>query len=70
MGVLKWVLVIFAVGVLGLALLAKVLAFLNPPRPGRPRPAALGAVERSMWWTVVWAAAVGVAVLVVAFAGG
>jgi hypothetical protein len=70
MGAMKWVFVIFAVAALGLVALAKVLAFLNPPRPGRPRPAALRRVERSLWWTIAWAAALGVAVLVLALAGG
>jgi hypothetical protein len=70
MGVVKWVLVIFAVTSLGLAVLTKVIAFLNPPRPGRPRPPALRRIERSLWWTVAWGIAFGVAVLVIALATG
>src|ERR1700758_3281740 len=36
--VFKWALVAFGVTAAALFALGKVLAFLNPPRPGRPRP--------------------------------
>jgi hypothetical protein len=70
MGILKWVLVLFALAALGLIVLAKVIAFLNPPRPGHARPPALRRVERSLWWTVAWAVVVGVAILVLTVTGG
>ena len=70
MGVVKWVLVLFALAALGLVVVAKVMAFLNPPRPGQPRPPALRRVERSLWWTVAWGLALGVGILVLALIGG
>ncbi len=36
----KWVLIFF-------------FAFMNPPRPGRPQPALLGRVQRTLTWTVL-----------------
>jgi hypothetical protein len=70
MSVVKWALTLFALTALGLVVLSKAIAFLNPPRPGRPRPAALVRVRRSLWWTVAWAAAFGLAVLVLALVRG
>ena len=46
------------------------MAFLNPPRPGQPRPPALRRVERSLWWTVAWGLALGLGILVLTLIGG
>ncbi|MCI0546428.1 MAG: hypothetical protein L0027_04000 [Candidatus Rokubacteria bacterium] len=64
MGVVKWALVLFAVTALGLVVTSKVITFMNPPRPGRARPAALGRVDRALFWTVLGGAVLGLAVLV------
>jgi hypothetical protein len=50
--VFKWALVAFGVTAAALFALGKVLAFLNPPRPGRPRPPIVRRVERSLAWTL------------------
>ena len=50
--VFKWALVAFGAAAAALFALGKVLAFLNPPRPGRPRPPLQRRVERSLAWTV------------------
>jgi hypothetical protein len=62
---IKWTLLIFATLSLGLVVLSKVLAFLNPPRPGRPRPPVLRRIDRMLRWTVLIPAAVGLLVLAV-----
>jgi len=62
---IKWTLLIFAVLSLGLLVLSKVLAFFNPPRPGRPRPPVLRRIDRMLRWTVLIPAAVGLVVLAV-----
>ena len=62
---IKWTLLIFAVLSLGLVALSKVLAFFNPPRPGRPRPPVLSRIDRMLRWTVLIPAAVGLVVLAV-----
>jgi hypothetical protein len=62
---IKWTLLIFAVLSLGLVVLSKVLAFFNPPRPGRPRPPVLRRIDRLLRWTVLIPAAVGLVVLAV-----
>jgi hypothetical protein len=62
---IKWTLLIFAVLSLGLVVLSKVLAFFNPPRPGRPRPPVLRRIDRMLRWTVLIPAAVGLVVLAV-----
>jgi hypothetical protein len=62
---IKWTLLIFAVLCLGLVVLSKVLAFFNPPRPGRPRPPVLRRIDRVLRWTVLIPAAVGLVVLAV-----
>ena len=64
--VFKWVLIAFAVAATALFVLSKALAFLNPPRPGRPKPALLQRVERTLRWTV-WLPLV-IAVCLLAFA--
>jgi hypothetical protein len=61
----KWTLVFFVVLSLGFVVLSKVLAFFNPPRPGRPRPPLLRRVDRMLRWSVLIPAAVGLVVLVV-----
>ena len=48
--VFKWALVAFGVAAAGLFVLGKALAFLNPPRPGRPLPP----VQRRVAWTLGW----------------
>ena len=62
---IKWTLLIFAVLSLGLVVLSKVLAYLNPPRPGRPRAPVLRRIDRMLRWTVLIPAAVGLVVLAV-----
>jgi hypothetical protein len=51
--VFKWVLIAFALAAVGLFVLSKALAFLNPPRPGRPKAAMLQRVERTLRWMVL-----------------
>jgi hypothetical protein len=63
--VIKWALIFFAVLSVGLVALSKVISFMNPPRPGRPRPPALRRLDRMLRWTVLIPAAIGVAVIVV-----
>ncbi len=63
--VIKWTLVFFVVLSLGLVALSKVIAFLNPPRPGRPRAPVLRAIDRMLRWTVLVPAVLGLVVLVV-----
>ncbi len=46
----KWVLIFFFALSIALFVLSKAIAFMNPPRPGRPQPALLGRVQR---WTVL-----------------
>jgi len=62
---IKWTLVFFAALSLALVVLSKVLAFFNPPRPGRPRPPVLRRIDRMLRWTVLIPAAVGLVVLAV-----
>ena len=50
---------------MALVVLSKVIGFLNPPRPGRPRPPVLRRVDRMLRWTIVIPAVVGLVVLVV-----
>ena len=64
MGALKWVLVFFAVLSLGLFVLTKLITFLDPPRPGRPRGPMVRRVERALRWSVLVPALLGLAVLV------
>ena len=63
MGAFKWVLVFFAVLSLWLLALAKVVSFLNPPRPGRPAPPILRSVTRALRWSVIVPALLGLALL-------
>jgi hypothetical protein len=64
--VFKWVLVAFALAAVALVALSKLLAFLNPPRPGRPRPPLLRRVEGALRWTLLVPAAVAAALLALA----
>jgi multisubunit Na+/H+ antiporter MnhB subunit len=67
--VFKWALVVFGVATIALFVLAKALAFMNPPRPGRPRPPALSRVERALRWTVLVPIVLALALLALAVAG-
>ena len=63
--VIKWTLMFFAALSLALVVLSKVVSFMNPPRPGRPRPPLLRRLDRMLRWSVLIPAAIGLAVLVV-----
>jgi hypothetical protein len=49
----KWVLIFFFALSIVLFVLSKAIAFMNPPRPGRPQPVLLGHVRRALTWTVL-----------------
>jgi hypothetical protein len=68
--VFKWALVMFAAMTIGLVVVSKVLAFLNPPRPGRPRPPWLRRVERTARFSILVPAALALALLAIAMLGG
>jgi len=61
----KWTLVFFVALSLGFVVLSKVISFLNPPRPGRPRAPVLRRIDHMLRWSVFIPAAVGLIVLVV-----
>ena len=63
MGIFKWALVLFGSLTLGLAVVSKVLGFLNPPRPGRPEPRLLARTRRALRWSVLVPALLGLAIL-------
>lgn len=63
--VFKWVLLLFAVLAIVLFGLSKAIAFMNPPRPGRPAPPMLGRVQRALTWTVLVPAALALVLLAV-----
>ena len=65
MFVVKWTLVFFVALSLGLVVLSKIIAFVNPPRPGRPRAPVLRRIDRMLRWTVLAPAVLGLVVLVV-----
>ena len=67
--VFKWTLVAFGIAAIVLFVLSKILAFMNPPRPERPRPPLLRRVERALRWTVIVPFALAVVLLVLALAG-
>jgi hypothetical protein len=67
--VFKWVLLTFAVTAVALFVLGKALAFLHPPRPGRPGPPLLARVERALRWTVLIPFAIAVVLLALALSG-
>ena len=60
---IKWTLIFFGVGAVALVVLSKVIGFMNPPRPGRPRPPLLRRVDRLLRWSVLIPAVVGLVVL-------
>ncbi len=62
----KWVLLVFGVAAVALFALSKIIAFMNPPRPGRAGPPVLARVERSLRWTVLVPAVLALALLAVA----
>jgi hypothetical protein len=66
---IKWILIAFGVAALALFVLSKVLAFMNPPRPHRPKPPLLIRVERALRWTVIVPLVLAVALLVIALTG-
>jgi hypothetical protein len=61
--VFKWVLIVFAVAATALFVLSKALAFLNPPKPGRPKAVLLQRVERTLRWMVLLPLAIAVCLL-------
>ena len=63
--VFKWALIVFGAAAVVLFVLTKVIAFLNPPRPGRPAPLVLRRVQRALTWTVLVPAALALVLLVV-----
>ncbi|HME95719.1 MAG TPA: hypothetical protein VNM87_02990 [Candidatus Udaeobacter sp.] len=63
--VFKWVLILFTVLSIALFLLSKAIAFMNPPRPGRPAPRILGQIRRALTWTVLVPTVLALALLVV-----
>jgi hypothetical protein len=66
--VFKWTLLVFGTAMVVLFLLGKVLAFLNPPRPGRPMPRLARRVKRALRFTILVPVAVAVLLLVLALA--
>ena len=60
---IKWTLIFFGVGAVALVVLSKVIGFMNPPRPGHPRPPLLRRVDRLLRWSVLIPAVVGLVVL-------
>jgi hypothetical protein len=62
---IKWTLLFFGTCAVALVVLSKLIGFLNPPRPGRPRPPVLRRIDRALRWTVLIPAAIGLAILVV-----
>jgi hypothetical protein len=62
----KWVLIFFGVLSIALFVLSKAIAFMNPPRPGRPQPRMLGRVRRTLTWTVLVPAVAALLLLAVA----
>jgi hypothetical protein len=62
----KWVLIFFGVLSIALFVLSKAIAFMNPPRPGRPQPPMLRRVRRTLTWTVLVPAVAALVLLAVA----
>jgi hypothetical protein len=67
--VFKWTLVAFGMAAGALFVIGKLLAFLNPPRPGRPGPPLLRRVERALRWTLLVPLAIAMVLLVLALGG-
>ena len=65
----KWTLVVFGTAAGALFVIGKLLALLNPPRPGRPGPPLLRRVERALRWTLLVPLAIAVVLLVLALGG-
>jgi short subunit fatty acids transporter len=68
--VFKWTLLAFGIAMVTLVVLGKVLAFMNPPRPGRPRPPLLRRVERTVRWMLLIPLAVALVMLALALGVG
>jgi hypothetical protein len=69
---LKWTLVAFALASVALFVLSKLLAWMDPPRPGRrlgPTTPLLRRVERALRWTLLVPIGIAVALLALALAG-
>lgn len=60
---IKWLLIAFGALSAALFVLSKLLGWLNPPRPSRPRPPALRRVERALRWSVLVPAGLALALL-------
>jgi len=60
--VFKWTLVAFGIA-------AGALAFMSPPRRGRPEPPLVRRVERALRWTLLVPLAIAVVLLVLALGG-
>jgi hypothetical protein len=67
--VFKWVLVTFGAAAVALVVLGKLLAFLNPPRSGRPRPPVLRRLDQALRWTLLVPLVIVIVLLVLALAG-
>ena len=67
--VFKWTLVAFGLAAVALFAIGKLVAFMNPPRPGRQRPPLLWRVERALRFTLLVPLAVAVILLALALAG-
>jgi hypothetical protein len=67
--VFKWTLVVFGTAAGTLFVIGKLLAFLNPPRRGRPAPPLVRRVERALRWTLLVPLAIAVVLLVLALGG-
>jgi len=66
---IKWTFIVFGVATLALYVLGKVLAFLNPPRPGRAGPPVVRRVERALRWTLLIPLALAAVLLAIALSG-
>jgi hypothetical protein len=64
--VFKWMLIAFGTTAVGLFVIGKLLAFVNPPRPSRPSPPLLRRVERALRWTLLVPLAIAVVLLILA----
>jgi len=67
--VFKWMFIAFGTTAVGLFVIGKLLAFVNPPRPSRPSPPLLRRVERALRWTLLVPLAIAIALLILALFG-